>query len=112
MAKNTVEIDEDVFIELLWERVNETKWGSKYSEDFWTECFDYLSEIGWMKDPRNNNPSFIVDNIGVNGEICKKDECADNYYEINEDYEGDVDEWIDDNSYLVFDDYVVINLGL
>ena len=40
MARNTVEIDEDVFIELLWERVNETKWGSKYSEDIWTECFD------------------------------------------------------------------------
>ena len=108
----TVEIDEDVFIELLWERVNETKWGSKYSEDFWTECFDYLSEIGWMKDPWDNNPSFIVDNIGVNGEICEKDECADNYDAINDDYEGDVDEWIDDNGYLVFDDYVVINLGL
>ena len=42
----------------------------------------------------------------------KKDECVDNYDEINEDYEGDVDEWIDDNGYLVFDDYVVINLGL
>ena len=112
MAKNTVEIDEDVFIELLWERVNETKWGSKYSEDFWTECFDYLSEIGWMKDPWENNPSFIVDNIGVNGEICKKDKCANYYDEIDEDYNGDVDEWIDDNGYLVFDDYVVINLGL
>ena len=24
----------------------------------------------------------------------------------------DVDEWIEDNGYLVFDDYVVINLGL
>ena len=32
MARNTVEIDEDVFIELLWERVNETKWGSKYRQ--------------------------------------------------------------------------------
>lgn len=112
MAKNTVEIDEDVFIELLWERVNETKWGSKYSEDFWTECFDYLSGIGWMNDPFNNSPSFIVDNIGVNGEIWEKDECIKNYDEINDDYDGDVDEWIEDNGYLVFDDYVVINLGL
>lgn len=112
MARNTVEIDEDVFIDMLWERVNETRWGSNYSEDFWTECFDYLSEIGWMGDPYENNPSFIVDNIAVNGEIYKKDECADNYDTINDDYEGDVDEWIDDNGYLVFDDYVVINLGL
>lgn len=112
MARNTVEIDVDVFIELLWERVNDTKWGNKYSEDFWTECFDYLSEIGWMNDPYDNNPSFIVDNIGINGEICEKDECIKNYDKINDDYDGDVDEWIDDNGYLVFDDYVVINLGL
>lgn len=112
MARNTVKIDEDVFIDMLWERVNETRWGSKYSEDFWTECFDYLSEIGWMGDPFDNSPSFIVDNIGINGEIWEKDECIKNYDEIIDDYDGDVDEWINDKGYLVFDDYVVINLGL
>jgi len=111
MARHTVEIDEDVFIDLLWERVNETRWGSNYSEDFWTECFNYLSEIGWL-DSDYNNPSYIVDNIGVNGDICAVEDCADNYDEINEDYDGDVDAWADDNGYLVFGGYVVINLGL
>ena len=112
MARNTVEIDEDVFIDMLWDRVNETNWGRKYSEDFWTEVFDYLSEIGWMKDPWNNTPSFIVDNIAVNGDICAIDDCADNYSEINDDYDGDINEWMDDNGYIQFSDYVVINLGL
>lgn len=111
MARNTVEIDEDVFIELLWERVNDFRPAQAYDDDFWTEVFDYLSETGWL-DSDYNNPSYIVDNIAVNGDICEKDECIKNYDAINDDYEGDVDAWIDDNGYLVFGDYVVINLGL
>ena len=112
MARNTVEIDEDVFIDMIWERINDTNWGRKYPEEFWTEVIDYLSETGWMGDPYDNSPSFIVDNIGVNGDICAYDECLDNYDEITKKYDGDVDEWIEDKGYLVFDDYVVINLGL
>ena len=70
MARNTVEIDEDVFIDMLWERVNETRWGSKYSEDFWTEVFYYLSEnsntiiIDKIIDKRNNNIN-ISNNINI-----------------------------------------------
>lgn len=112
MARNTVEIDEDIFIDLIYDRIDEVKhsWGD-YGEEFWTDCIDYLSEIGWLKSDYNN-PKYIVDNILVNGDICAVDECADNYDEINEDYNGDVDEWIEDNGYLVFGGYVVINLGL
>ena len=108
----TVEMDEDSFIDLCWDRVDEVKrnWGD-YGDEFWEECFDYLSEIGWFK-PQYNAPKYIVDNILVNGEIFKKDECADNYDEINDDYDGDVETWVEDNGYLVFGDYVVINLGL
>lgn len=107
----TVEVDEDVFIDLIWNRIDNTKWGDNYSEDFWTEVIEYLSEIGWM-DSRYNNPSYIVDNIAINGEICKIDECADNYDAINDEYNGDVEAWAEDKGYLIFDDYVVINLGL
>ena len=32
--------------------------------------------------------------------------------EINKDYNGDVDEWAQDNGYSIFGGYVVINLGL
>ena len=42
----TVEVDEDVFIDLIWNRIDNTKWGDNYSEDFWTEVIEYLSEIG------------------------------------------------------------------
>ncbi len=107
----TVEIDEDVFIDLLWQRVNDFRPAEAYDEDFWTEVFDYLSESGWLKS-QYNNPSYIVDNIAVNGDICAIDDCAEYYDEINDDYDGDVDAWIDDNGYSRFGDYVVINLGL
>lgn len=112
MARNTVEIDEDIFIDMLWERINDTRWGSKYSEEFWTEVIEYLSDIGWMGDSQYNSPSYIIDNIGVNGEICEIDECADNYDEVDDEYDGNVEAWAEDKGYLIFDDYVVINLGL
>ena len=109
---NYVKVDEDAFIDMCWQRVNDFRPAESYDEEFWTECFDFLSETGWLKDPWDNTPSYIVDNIAVNGDICLKDECVDNYDAINDKYEGDVDAWIDDNGYLVFGDYVVINLGL
>lgn len=112
LIKSNVEIDDDAFIEMLWDRVNIFTPAKGYDEEFWTECFDYLSDIGWMGDPWKNNPKYIVDNIAVNGEIFALEDCVDNYDEINDDYEGDVDAWIEDKGYLVFGDYVVINLGL
>lgn len=62
--------------------------------------------------PNYNDPKYIVDNILINGEICAVEDCADNYDEINKDYDGDVDEWAEDNGYPLFGGYVVINLGL
>ena len=35
-----------------------------------------------------------------------------NVVEIDEDYDGDVIAWAEDKGYLLFGDYVVINLGL
>ena len=109
---NYVKVDEDAFIDMCWQRVNEFRPAKGYDDDFWTEVFAYLSDIGWLKDPWENTPSFIVDNIAVNGDICAIEDCADNYSEINDDYGGDVDAWMDDNGYTRFGDYVVINLGL
>ena len=110
MAKN-VPIDEDAFIDMCWLRVDEFRPANSYDEDFWTEVFDYLSDIGWLH-PWENTPSYIVDNIAVNGDICLKKDCIKNYDEITKKYDGDVDTWIEDNGYLEFGDYVVINLGL
>lgn len=107
----TVKVDEDVFIDMIWDRINNTKWGDTYSEEFWTEVIDYLSDGDWFGDSQYNNPSYIVDNIAINGEICEIDECADNYDAINDKYDGDVEAWAEDKGYLIFDDYVVINLG-
>ena len=107
----TVEIDEDIFIELLWDRVNEFKYAQAFDEEFWTEAFERLSDMGWFK-PNYNNPSYIVDNISINGSIFHKDDCRDNFDDIDEKYDGDVDAWIEDNGYEVVGDYVVLNWGL
>ena len=73
--------------------------------------FDKLKEMGWLK-PEYNTPSYIVDNIAINGEIKP-------YNEIESDYNLNgmsVDEWIEDNGYYVVGDpdkqYVIINFGL
>lgn len=112
MGKNTVEIDSDVFIDMLWDRVGEFKPARAFDDDFWTDCFAFLEEIGFMSDPQYNSPSYIVDNIAINGDICEYDECKDNYYAIDDDYDGDVDEWINDNGYSIWGNYVVVNMGL
>jgi hypothetical protein len=112
MARNTVEIDADVFIDMCMERVDELGKVADFKGNFWAECMDYLSEIGFMRDSKYNTPSYIIDNIVYNGEICHEDDCADNHDEINEDYDGDVIAWAEDNGYLLFGPYVVVNLGL
>ena len=107
----TVKINEDAFINMLWDRVDEFPSARGYSEKFWEECFDYLSDIGWL-DADYNIPMYIIDNIAINGEILDFDECKDNFDEIESEYHGDVEEWARDEGYPIFDDMVVLNLGL
>ena len=73
-----VMIDDDVFIDMLWERVN-TFCSNSYSEEFWDAVFDYLKDTGWLSDSAHNSPSYIVDNIYVNGEVKTLEEIRENY---------------------------------
>lgn len=106
-----VKINEDIFIDMLWDRVDEFPSARGYSKQFWEECFEYLSDIGWL-GADYNTPMYIIDNIAINGEILDFDECKDNFDEIESEYNGDVEEWARDEGYPIFDDMVVINLGL
>lgn len=107
----TVEIHEDDFINMLWDRVEALGREADYGDDFWNGVFDYLSDIGWLK-PQYNTPLYIIDNIVYNGDICAVEDCADNYEVVNRDYDGDVYAWAEDKGYLIFGDFVVLNLGL
>lgn len=73
-----VTIDDDVFIDMLWERVN-TFCPDSYSKEFWDAVFDYLKETGWLPNPAHNSPSYIVDNIYVNGEVKTLEEIRESY---------------------------------
>ena len=74
----TVEIDEDLFIDLIYDRVDEVKhnWGD-YGDEFWEDCIEYLSDIGWLK-PDYNDPRYIVDmsksysNLGASSILCTR----------------------------------------
>ena len=67
MARNVVEIDEDLFIDLIYERIDEVKHNcGDYCREVWADCVNYLSEIGWLK-PNYNDPKDIFDNIIIDG---------------------------------------------
>jgi hypothetical protein len=100
-----VTIDDDLFIKMLWDRVNEFC-PDAFTEDFWNGVFEYLKEGDWLQ-PGYNDPMYIVDNIYVNGEITPVDEVADNY-----DLEGQsVEEFMENNGFVIAD-YFIMNLGL
>ena len=108
----TVEIDSDIFKEMLLERADSLPYASAYPEEFWTETVDYLEEIGFMSDPQYNDPKYIIDNIAVNGEIVRVDDASSEYHEIDDEYDGDVDAWADDKAVTRIGDYIVLNWGL
>ena len=58
-----------------------------------------------------NDPQILIDNIAVNGAIYELDDVANQYDEINEDYDGNVEEWANDNGYSIIQNYVVVNWG-
>lgn len=99
----TVEIDESEFIELLLERVY-SDYNNYYDDEVWNACFEFLSESGWL-EPSRNNPSYIVDNIAVNGDIVAKEDLPREY--------GKSFEEMDEDEYLfATDNYVIFNMGV
>lgn len=72
-----IQIDSDILKDLCMDRVNEFYAARAYPESFWKAVLDDLDQIGWL-DPQYNSPSYIVDNIAVNGEYHTLEECYDN----------------------------------
>lgn len=72
-----VQIEDDDFIEMLWERVNNFGPAGMYPEEFWKEAFEQFKDQGWFS--KTLTPSVIVDNIAVNGEVKELQEIRDNY---------------------------------
>lgn len=106
-----VQMEDDAFIDLLWDRVDSTDFGKMYPESFWKDAFEQMKDFGWFS-PRYNAPMYIVDNVAVNGNIIARDEVKAEFDEIDRDYNGDIDEWVADNGYDICGDYVVLNWGL
>lgn len=110
-----VTIDDDAFIDMLWDRVDEFCPGS-YSDEFWDAAFDYLKEVGWLSNPILNKPSYIVDNIYINGNIKTLEEIRENYtfpdIDMDKMSDDELSEYLIENGWFVMGDRFVKNLGL
>lgn len=111
----TIEVDDGTFRDMLWERVGNFYPARNYYPDWvWEYLFDDLESWGWLK-PEYNTPSYIVDNLAINGEIKP-------YEDIEAEYDLDgrsVEEYVEDEGGVIYynpDDenekYVVLNYGL
>lgn len=118
--RNTVEIDEDVFIDMIWERINNTDFGQKYSDEFWEEIISWFEGSDWF-GPDDNSPSYFVDNIAVNGQIYTFEDFligyegwdSDKVQSMTEDEMIEaIEEICDEEGYSIVDEWVVVNLGL
>ena len=110
----TMEVDDGTFRDMLWERIGQFPPSQNcYPDWVWDALFDDLEDMGWLK-PEYNYPSYIIDNLAVNGEIKPISEVESDY-----DLEGmSVEEWADEKGYRILPDpdgeesYVLINYGL
>ena len=111
----TIEMDDEEFKDLLWDRVNTFPPAQNcYPDWVWDYLFDDLEDMGWLK-PEYNSPMYIVDNLAVNGEI-KPYEEVETGYGLNG---RTVEEFIEDEGGTIiespYDDgekYVILNYGL
>jgi hypothetical protein len=109
-----VMIDDDIFIDMCWERVDQFCPDS-FSKEFWDAAFEYFKEIGWLSNPTHNRPSIIVDNIYVNGEIHTLEEIRSSYSYPNMDKMSDEelrDYIIDEQNWMEIGDRFVKRWGV
>ena len=111
----TMEIDDGTFRDMLWERINNFYPAQNcYPDWVWEGIFDDLESMGWLK-PEYNYPSYIIDNLAINGEIKPYEDVEAEY-----DLGGmSVEEYVENNGGYILtnpDDenekYVVLSYGL
>ena len=88
-----IEVDEEVLVNAIWDRLENTEYGKYYTEDFWKEAIDTLAGRGWLIPSFLNKPDYIVDNLAVNAEIL---EPADYLVDVEEYDPDDVADMDDD----------------
>lgn len=69
-----IQIDSGILEDLCMERAKEFYAARDYPESFWKAIIGHLDDTGWL-DPQYNCPTYIVDNIAVNGEYYTLEEC-------------------------------------
>lgn len=108
-----VTIDDDLFIDMCMMRVDNFSPAEKFPESFWKEALERLRDAGWL-DENKNTPSYIIDNIAVNGEIKTLEEIRNEYDIPNMDSMSDeeLEEHLTNDEWEKVDDYFVRRWGL
>lgn len=111
MAKNIL-MDEDVFVELLWNYIPlaQEKFHRDYPDDVWHVAIETLASSNWADlKPEQMDPSYIIDNIAVNGDIMPvEDVMKEEGFTTDEEFE----DYVNENGYEVIAGFLVRHWGI
>lgn len=107
-SEQSVSIPMSTYIDLLQDRYNEVK-SSMGETSLWPEFLDFIEETG---PGSNTSPSYVVDNFLVNGEFVYKDTWQNEYSEAYKRYQGNWQQFCNDEAVIYNDEEAAINLGL
>lgn len=111
MAK-TITMDEDTFVQLLWNYIPsaEEKFHKELPDDIWQVAIESLADSDWAGiSPDHMEPSYIIDNIIVNGDIMPAEDVMKEEG-FNED--GELIDYVEENGYELIADYVIRHWGI
>lgn len=117
-----VKILEDDFIDMLWERIELRDYSNRFPDEFWEGVIDFLVDTDYFIDnkPEYNTPSYIIDNISINGSIYNYEDFLKQYGKYDDELlnmtedeiEDTVEEICEEEGYDIIAGYVIVNWGL
>ncbi|MCM1260569.1 MAG: hypothetical protein NC222_06400 [Staphylococcus sp.] len=107
----SVTIDIEDYIDSLSERIDEAinRWGGEEHEELKEQFLDYCREV--FDGQQVPSVSVVADNWVVNGEFISKDEWAESYDKAFKQYEGNWEEFCQNEGIIYDDRFCCIRLG-
>lgn len=109
-SEQSVSIPMSVYIDLLSNRFKEM--GNHAGEEalaLWPRFLDLIEETG---PGDNTSPSYVVDNYLINGEFVSKNAWSNEYPTRYQEYQGNWQQFCENEAIIYDDNYACLNLGL
>lgn len=104
----TITISMDAYLDMLQNRFDTCPedWHGVAKDALFQQLLEMIEDDGVYLD--NADPAFVVDNYLINGEFVEREEWEKTYPEMYKRYDGDWDEFCNDETILHNDDYACI----